>query len=123
VKVLIVDASPRVRARLAERFAEDGFDVVQANGAEDALAAVAADGTLAAIVFDLHVDGAPGIEVLAELRRAAPSAVVVVLTNETHELNRVACLRHGADFFFDKARDFDRAVEAIARFVSTTRLS
>ena len=111
MKVLIVDASPRVRSRLAERFAED------------ALAAVAADGTLAAIVFDLHVDGVPGIEVLAELRRAVPNAVVVVLTNETHELNRIACLGHGADFFFDKAREFERAVEVIARFASTTRSS
>jgi DNA-binding response OmpR family regulator len=122
VKVLIVEASPRVRTRLAERFVEDGFDVVQANGAEDALAAVAANSVMA-IVFDLHVNGAPGIEVLSALRRAAPGAVVVVLTNETHELNRVACLRKGADFFFDKARDFDRAVEVVGRFASTTRLS
>jgi DNA-binding response OmpR family regulator len=123
VKVLIVDPSPRVRVRLAERFADAGFDVLEANGAEDALAAAAAN-SLVAIVFDLHVAGVPGIEVLAELRRAVPAAVVVVLTNEAHELNRSTCLRHGADFFFDKARDFDRAVEVVvARSASTTRTS
>ena len=112
--VLIVDASDRVRARLGERFAAEDAYVLHASGLKDALALVATS-AVDAIVFDVHVDGDMGIDVLASLRRLVPKAVIVILTNEANELHRRECLRHGADFFFDKSLDFDRAVEAVLR--------
>lgn len=118
VRLLIVDGSANVRARMAERFEEEGFDVTQAADGQDALAAVASAAPWA-IVFDLH--GA-GIHVLEKLRRAAPKAMIVVVTHEAHELARSESLRRGADFFFDKVSEFDRAVHAIVRSSAMTRL-
>jgi two-component system response regulator DevR len=109
VKVVIVDGNARVRSRLGERFTEEGLVVVLASEAEAAIAAVDS-GAPTAVVFDVHVAGETGIEVLERLRRHAPRATIVVLTNEANELHRSECLRRGADFFCDKSRDFDHAV-------------
>lgn len=125
VKVLIVDSSALVRSRLGERFFDVGFDVVHAGNSDDAVRALSRD-PIVAIVFDLHIDsanGSAGIASLVRLRQGAPKAVLIVLTNETHEQSRLECLRCGADFFLDKSHDFDRAVEAVVRYSAMTHLS
>jgi two-component system, NarL family, response regulator DevR len=121
VRVLIVDRSAHVRSRLGERFVDEGFSVLYA-GDENAALELLHDGPVSAIVLDLHVGPAsePAIDGLVRLRSSASEAMIVVLTNETDELVRTECIRRGADFFFDKSRDFERAVEAIVRFSSVT---
>jgi DNA-binding response OmpR family regulator len=109
VKVLIVDSSARVRSRLGERFADEGFKVVHANGLDDAIVILRLD-AVDAIVFDLHMGIADALE---RLRAEAPRALLVVLTNESPEPSRTECLRRGADFVFDKSSEFDPAIEAI----------
>ena len=67
-----------------------------------------------AIVLDVHLDADTGIAGLRRLRRAAPRALIVVLTNEASEVHRRECLRHGgADAFLDKSREFDRLVDLV----------
>jgi DNA-binding response OmpR family regulator len=123
MRVLIVEGSARLRSRLAERFAEEGFRVHGAADGIDALATLLSE-DISAVVLDVHgVKEEPGIELLVRLRLAAPNAMFVVLTNATDELVRSECLRRGADFFFDKSRDVERAVEAVVRFGSMTRPS
>lgn len=124
MKILIVDQSERVRSRLGERFIDHGFDVLHASATADALDVLS--NAVVAIVFDLHIksgDGESGVDALARLRGRAPKAMLVVLTNETHDLNRRECLRRGADFFFDKSSDFDRAVDAVLRWSMRERLA
>jgi two-component system, NarL family, response regulator DevR len=126
VRVLIVDRSAHVRSRLGERFADEGFDVLHAPdaGAAVSLLRLGLD-SVAAIVLDLHGGAStePAIDGLVRLRFAATDAMIVVLTNEIDELVRTECIRRGADFFFDKSRDFERAVEAVIRFSSVTKRS
>jgi DNA-binding NarL/FixJ family response regulator len=123
MKVLIVEASALLRSRLTERFADEGYLVVDAADGTAALSALD-DADVSVVLLDVHgAKDEPGIEVLARLRKAAPDAMFVVLTNATDELIRRECLRRGADFFFDKSRDVERAVEAVARFTSMTRPS
>ena len=121
VRVLIVDRSAHVRSRLGERFADEGFVVLDAPDASTAVELLVRD-PVSAIVLDLHIAGRnePAIDGLVRLRRCASQAMIVVLTNETDELVRTECIRKGADFFFDKSRDFERAVEAVVRFSSVT---
>lgn len=122
MRVLIVDRNALVRSRLGERFADEGFVVLQACDESSALD-VLGEGSVAAIVLDLHVGAAsgPAIDGLVRLRHSASQAMIVVLTNETDDLVRTECIRRGADFFFDKSRDFERAVEAVVRFSSMTQ--
>lgn len=121
VRVLIVDRSAQVRSKLGERFADEGFVVLDAPDANAAVALIVRD-PVAAIVLDLFIGAAsePALGGLVRLRQCAAHAIIVVLTNETDELVRTECIRKGADFFFDKSRDFERAVEAVVRFSSMT---
>ena len=124
VRVLIVDRSAHVRSRLGERFADEGFVVLDAPDASTAVELLVSD-PVAAIVLDLHIGetNGPAIDGLVRLRRTASQAMIVVLTNETDELVRTECIRMGADFFFDKSRDFERDFEAVVRFSSVTQTS
>jgi DNA-binding NarL/FixJ family response regulator len=66
------------------------------------------------VVLDLNLPELSGLEVLAVLKAERSPPVVIVLTNHSQETYRDACLRGGADFFFDKSRDFDRVAAAVA---------
>lgn len=120
--MLIVDGSALVRSRLAERFADEGFAVTGAGDAATAMSLLTRG--IDAVVLDVH--GAKdelGIHALTRMRLAAPDVMFVVLTNATDELVRRECLRRGADFFFDKSRDVERAVETMVRLLTATRAS
>ncbi len=85
---------------------------VAANGAEALAIALAA--TLDVVVLDIHMPGADGFAALPRLKGLASPPVVVVMTNDPSERHRRRCVSLGADFFFDKSRHFDQAIEAIA---------
>ena len=88
-----------------------------------ASASVKAPQKVAAAAPSASEEQEPAIDGLIRLRHFASQAMIVVLTNETDELVRTECIRKGADFFFDKSRDFERAVEAVVRFSSVTQTS
>ncbi len=113
--VLLVDEAAGVRLRLRERITQDGGTDVVVREAHDATEAfdIAASSAVDVIVLDVHVREGSGLDALTRLRERAPRAVILVLTNEATDLHRRECLRHGADHFFDKAREFERAVELI----------
>ncbi len=67
-----------------------------------------------AVVLDLNLPGMSGLEVLAVLKAEPAPPLVVILTNHAQARYRAACLRAGADFFFDKSVDFDRVGFAVA---------
>jgi two-component system, NarL family, response regulator DevR len=115
VRVILVDDSPAVRARLASMLGEAAGVVVVAEAWDgpEALRLVrlhAPD----VVVLDLNLPGMSGLEVLAVIKASPAPPVVIILTNHPHERYRVACLRAGADFFFDKSGDFDRVAGAVA---------
>jgi len=122
VRVIVVDDSPVVRARLVAMLGEAGdvHVVAETWNGRDALRLVrlhAPD----AVVLDLNLPGMSGIEVLSLLKAEPAPPVVIILTNHPQHRYRMECLRGGADFFFDKSNDFDRVVEAVTS--STTARS
>lgn len=125
--MLILDGDARIRARLAaaldEALAEARgsapTDVIEASTLPEALACAPIEG-IAVIFVDVHVDAQTGVGAVARLRARAPDALIVVLTNEAGEVHRRECIRHGADAFFDKSKEFDHAVELVGRRMTRT---
>ena len=118
VNVLVLDASAQIRARLQALLAEAGdVEVLEASNAEAALSVLKA-AEIDLVVLDVHLSTNGGVEVLRRIRHQAPRIVSVVLTNEASEHHRRECLSHGADFFFDKSRHFERVV-AIVKHVAS----
>jgi len=113
MKVLVVDDSPGIRARLVSLLRETpGLSTAEVSGADEAVEHVRAHGA-DAVVLDIHMPGKSGLDVLPDLKAHQPSPLVIVLTSHPTELHRRLCLERGADYFFDKAREFARVVEVL----------
>jgi DNA-binding NarL/FixJ family response regulator len=109
--VLIVDDHPLTRSALGTLLRGSGFDVV--GEAEDGERAIrqAAELQPELILLDLSMPELDGLQALPNLRRAAPSAEVVVLTASGTEDNLLAAIRGGAAGYLLKSEPPDRIVE------------
>jgi DNA-binding NarL/FixJ family response regulator len=115
VRVLVVDDSLAIRARLAAMLSEvPGVEVCEARGADEALA-IARRRAPHVVLLDLHMPGKNGLAVLPELKAVSPPPIVVVLTSHPTEHHRRLCACRGADFFFDKSADFAKLVLGLVR--------
>jgi two-component system response regulator DevR len=113
VRILIVDDSSAIRARLVSMMRElPGIDLDEASGADEALEAVLAHGP-DVVVLDLNMPGKNGLEILPAIKAMASPPLVVVLTGHPTEHHRRLCLAQGADYFFDKSKDFARVLELL----------
>ena len=113
MRVLVVDASHAVRARLVASLREADLEVVaEAETAAQAISIAIMPLALDAIVVDVLLPDRRGVDIVVSLRAAAPAALIVVVTNAPEY--RPYCLARGADAFLDKSREFDR-VAAVLR--------
>jgi DNA-binding response OmpR family regulator len=53
------------------------------------------------VFLDIDMPGVSGVDLLVQIRRMA-SPVVIMVSGQSDEATRLACLRQGADFFFSK---------------------
>jgi two-component system cell cycle sensor histidine kinase/response regulator CckA len=116
MKVLVVDDSQTVRHRLVGLLStlpgvEQVETAAEASEARHAILSARPD----VVVLDIHMPRGSGIEVLEALRGDDQRVTTIVLTNDPTPQWRAACLRVGADFFFDKSAEFQQAVDVVAR--------
>ena len=109
-RILLVDDHPLTRAALSALLTQHGFDVV--GEAEDGQVAVekAADLAPDLILLDLSMPGMDGLTALPQLRDAAPSCEVVVLTASGTEENLLGAIRGGAAGYLLKSEPPERIV-------------
>ena len=67
-----------------------------------------------AVVLDLHLWDGDGGAVLTKAKTTYPSCVVIVLTSFSDATDRIRCLNLGADYFFDKTKEFERVPTVLA---------
>jgi DNA-binding NarL/FixJ family response regulator len=121
MKVLIADDSALMRERLGALVAEiEGVELVgEAGSAKEALAGIRRlkpD----VVILDIRMPGGNGIQVLQEIRKEpAARPIVIMLTAFPYPQYRQKCLEAGADYFFDKASEFDR----VASLLKTLKVS
>jgi two-component system response regulator DevR len=116
VKIIIVDDSELIRQRLEEQLT--AIENVQIVGqAEDAYSAV----TMIAkthpdvVILDVRMPGGSGIDVLRAIKKEGSPPKIIMLTKYPYPQYREKCLELGADYFFDKATEFDKAIELIRK--------
>ena len=121
LRVLLVEDSPLIRDRLIESISSlDNVDIVgsadTATGAIAALQCVACD----VIVLDLQLRAGHGFNVLSALRTWSdrPRVTVIVLTNFSSPAYRERSMQGGADYFFDKALDYDRVTDVLEQLAA-----
>lgn len=113
--VLVVDDSDAIRSRLVARLRElPGAEVREATRADEALA-LCRTMRVDAVLLDLHMPGKFGLAIVATLKALDPPPVVVVMTGQPTDHHRRSSLAAGADYFFDKSHEFERALEVLVR--------
>ncbi len=119
MKILIVDDSPIVRARLITMLDDlTHVNVVgQAKSGEEALEALPRlkpD----AVILDIRMPGQSGVEVLEKIKKTNPAPKVIMLTNFPYEQYRDRCLESGADYFFDKSSEFNKVIDVVSKLAN-----
>jgi len=103
-KILIVDDELSVRASLEEWFVEDGFQVVTAESAEDALMKMHS-GPFDLILLDIKMPGMDGITLQQKIKEIDPNAMVIIITAYASVDTAVKALKQGAFDYITKPFD------------------
>ncbi len=98
-KILIVDDEPAIRRFLKASLESEGYQIVAAENAAQAVAAVAAKPDL--MILDLGLPDLDGLEVIRRVRAANPLPIVVLSVRDD-EPGKVAALDAGADDYMVK---------------------
>lgn len=115
-RIYIVDDNAEIRQRLVAQLAEthDAQVVGQAATAEEALQGIdtARPDTL---LLDIRLPGKSGMALLVDVRQRYPDMRIIIMTNYDYPHYRRQSLNAGAQYFFNKTREFEALIEALKR--------
>jgi len=69
------------------------------------------------VILDIRLLDGNGINVLETIKKGNISTKVIIFTNYPYFQYRKRCLDAGAEFFFYKATEFDKLIEAIRQLI------
>ena len=121
MKVFIVDDSALMRERLVAMLAElPGIDII--GQARDGVEAVDLIPKLKpdVVILDVRMPGRNGIDVLKQIKADKSPSLVIMFTNYPYPQYRDKCLQAGADFFFDKSKDFEQILAVLNTLIRNT---
>jgi two-component system nitrogen regulation response regulator NtrX len=113
-RLLVVDDESGIRSALAQLFEYEGHEVREA---EDGAGGIEAAGEFRpdVIFLDVKMPGLDGLDVLARLREADPSTLVVMISGHGTIDTAVEATRKGAYDFLQKPLDTDRLLVTLRR--------
>jgi DNA-binding NarL/FixJ family response regulator len=124
MRVLIADDSTLVRDRLATLICElQGVELVgQTGNAPETLTAIRRlkpD----VVILDIRMPGGNGIHILEKIKAHDASPIVIMLTAFPYPQYSKKCLEAGAEYFFDKATEFDSVAEVLEQLNGSRQVS
>ncbi len=117
-RILVVDDDKAVRGLLRRCLESDGYEVAEAAGVDDAMAAVR-DGSIDLMTLDLNLNGQNGLDVAQAVRKFSDVPIVMV-TGRGDVIDRIVGLEIGADDYITKPF---HVREVLARIHSVLRRS
>ena len=114
MKVFIADDSIEIRKRIIAMLSDvERIDMIgQAENVQDAISSIH-ELNPDVVILDIRMPGGSGIDVLKTIEKRNRIPVVIMLTNYPRSQYRTKCLDAGADFFFDKSREFEKVIEVV----------
>lgn len=117
--MLVVEDSPIVRDRLVSLIGEVPQVAIVGQAEEGFKAAKLFEQHRPdAVILDIQLPGINGMELLARFKQSHPGCVVMVLTTYAFKEFRHRCLAGGADYFLDKATEFERVTQVLSAMQS-----
>ncbi len=111
--LLVVEDRRSLAAMLEETLVREGYTVRVALRGDEAVALLRSGERWLAVLTDLKLPGADGLEVLAAARHADPELPVFLITAHASVATAVAALKQGARDYFQKPLDMDRVLAAL----------
>src|SRR5499426_2002406 len=119
--ILIVDDEPAIRSTLRDVLEDEGYRVSAVGGGADALRFFADE--LPDVTFlDIWMGRMDGLETLAEVKRARPEAVVVMISGHGTIETAVKATRLGAYDFVEKPLSLEKILITVSRALEHARL-
>lgn len=118
--VLIVDDDSLIRLSLAKRLGREGYRILEAGSAAEALQKRREGVDL--VLLDYRLPDADGLEVLQKIKEADPDTLVIMLTAFASVTAAVETMKHGAYHFANKPFNLDEIASLVAKALETTRL-
>jgi two-component system response regulator PilR (NtrC family) len=120
--LLFIDDEATLRGLMAERLAEQGFEVVEAESGERALELLD-QFAFDIVITDLRLPGIDGFRVIEAARDRYPGIVVIVITGFGTVAAGVDAMKRGASDFVEKPFQFDKLVHVLQKAMEQRRLT
>lgn len=121
-RVLTVDDDPTIRFLMGRYMDKIGYDSVEAESGEQALALLGKESRFDLVILDMHMAGMNGLETLsaiAKLPGEASSIPVIIVSAESDRKNVMEAIRLGARDFVVKPVDPPAFFHRISRWANT----
>lgn len=119
MRVFIADDSVLLRERLKVMLSE--LNEVEVIGeAEDGHQALKGIHELSpdVVILDIRMPDGNGINVLQNIKRMERDPVVIMFTNYPYPQYRKKCVELGADYFFEKSKEFEKVTETLKQLIN-----
>jgi len=120
--LLFVDDEPALRALMAERLGDHGFEVAAADTGEKALQLLD-QFAFDVVITDLRMPGVDGATVIETARARYPGIIVIVITGYGTVRDAVDAIKRGATDFIAKPFQFDELLHVLRKALEQRRLS
>lgn len=121
-RIMLVDDDSDTRTIFRDKLEHAGFEIAEAESAEDALGKVAAFDP-ALIISDIRMDEMTGLELLERVRASMPSVDVIVMTAHEDMESTVAAMKAGAFDYLVKPVSLSTLVSVVERCLGDQALS